>query len=196
MPRIPDSLLDSVIYLYKSEMDAQSGSHAGGTGFLVSVAAETEGAPSALYAVTNSHVIREGKAPMVRLNTQGARAEVIRLTTDQWHHHPDGDDIAVCPIGLEPEHHRFVALNKSKLFLEKSELEEFDVGPGDDIFFIGRFISHQGKQRNLPVVRWGNIAMLPYEPIRHTRGTMVEKLPNRITFPERVQRLPCVPLHG
>jgi hypothetical protein len=174
MPRIPDTLLDCVIYLYETEMDAQSGSRAGGTGFLVSIPAETEGAPAALYAVTNSHVIREGNSPVVRLNTQDGRTEVISLTTDQWHHHPDGDDIAVCPIGLQPEHHRFLALDRSRWFLEEGDIGDLDVGPGDEIFFVGRFINHQGEQKNLPVVRWGNIAMLPYEPIRHPRGTLVE----------------------
>src|SRR6266852_9284872 len=28
-------------------------------------------------------------------------------------------------------------------------------------FFYGRFISHDGKQRNRPVMRFGNISMLP-----------------------------------
>jgi hypothetical protein len=34
MPRIPDILLDTVIYLYPTAMDAESGARAGGTGFL------------------------------------------------------------------------------------------------------------------------------------------------------------------
>ena len=30
---------------------------------------------------------------------------------------------------------------------------------------IGRFINHEGKQKNLPTVRFGNISMMPDEPI-------------------------------
>jgi hypothetical protein len=30
---------------------------------------------------------------------------------------------------------------------------------------VGRFINHEGKQRNLPALRYGNIAMMPLEPI-------------------------------
>jgi hypothetical protein len=61
VPRIPDQLLDSVIYLYRCRQDAESGERTGGTGFLVSEPATVPGAPATLYAVTNSHVIREGQ---------------------------------------------------------------------------------------------------------------------------------------
>jgi len=173
MPRIPDNLLDCVLYLYASEVDAASGARSGGSGFLVSVPPEKEGAPAALYAVTNSHVIREGASPVVRLNTRAGQAEVIPLTADQWHHHPDGDDLAVCPIGLQPEHHRFMALTRAG-FLAKGDLDELDIGPGDDVFFLGRYINHEGRQQNLPTARFGNISMMPFEPVRHPRGTLVE----------------------
>ena len=32
---------------------------------------------------------------------------------------------------------------------------------------VGRFINHEGRQRNMPAVRFGNIAMMPFEKIRH-----------------------------
>jgi hypothetical protein len=42
--------------------------------------------------------------------------------------------------------------------------------PGDDVFFLGRFIGHDGVQRNAPAARFGNISMLP-EPIRKEDGS-------------------------
>jgi hypothetical protein len=36
---------------------------------------------------------------------------------------------------------------------------------GDDCFIIGRFINHEGQQKNQPSLRFGNIAQMPYEPI-------------------------------
>lgn len=174
MPRIPDELLDCVIYLYRTEMDARTGERNGGSGFLVAEPSVHAGVPAELYAVTNSHVIREGDAPVVRLNTRDGRTDVIPLTADQWHHHQNGDDVAVCPIGLQPEHHRFMALKRTEWFFEQADLEGMDIGPGDDVFFIGRFINHEGQQKNLPTVRWGNISMLPYEPVEHPRGTLVD----------------------
>ncbi len=50
---------------------------------------------------------------------------------------------------------------------EKAERGAFDFGPGDEAALIGRLITHDGRQQNKPVVRFGNIAMLPdpAEPI-------------------------------
>jgi hypothetical protein len=68
LPRIPDFLLDSVIYLYSSRQNAQNGVKVGGTGFLVRESASMPGAPPAIYAVTNSHVIKASPqaAPLAR----------------------------------------------------------------------------------------------------------------------------------
>ena len=46
-------------------------------------------------------------------------------------------------------------------------LQRLDVGPGDEVFFVGRFVTHEGRTRNLPTARFGNIAMLPHEPVRN-----------------------------
>jgi hypothetical protein len=43
--------------------------------------------------------------------------------------------------------------------------EELRIGLGDDLFMVGRFINHDGKERNIPVLRFGTIAMMPEEPI-------------------------------
>ena len=48
------------------------------------------------------------------------------------------------------------------------------VGPGDDVFFVGRFISQQGQQRNTPTVRQGVISMLPHEKVPSWEGTPVD----------------------
>jgi hypothetical protein len=39
---------------------------------------------------------------------------------------------------------------------------------------IGRFINHEGKQRNLPTVRFGNIAMMPLEKVLMSDGLLQE----------------------
>jgi hypothetical protein len=38
------------------------------------------------------------------------------------------------------------------------------------VFMVGRVITHEGKQKNLPSARFGNITMMPVEPLRHMRG--------------------------
>lgn len=39
---------------------------------------------------------------------------------------------------------------------------------------VGRFVNVQGQQRNTPALRFGNIAMLPYEPIEDDYGIKQE----------------------
>lgn len=39
------------------------------------------------------------------------------------------------------------------------------IGLGDDVFIVGLFVSHFGRKRNIPVIRMGNIAMMPEEPV-------------------------------
>src|SRR4029077_4477832 len=104
MPRIQDSYLNSVVYLYGAVEDARAGERSGGTGFLISTPPSTKGGPHFVYAVTNSHVIREGGASVIRVNalSEDLQTDVISLGADAWYHHVDGDDIAVCPLGLSP----------------------------------------------------------------------------------------------
>jgi hypothetical protein len=53
----------------------------------------------------------------------------------------------------------------STSFLTKRMIEQYDIGVGDETFVIGRFISREGKERNIPSVRFGAIAQMPAEPI-------------------------------
>jgi hypothetical protein len=107
---------------------------------------------------------------VIRLNTKDGLIDVIPATGANWLDHEDGDDLAVCPIGLSQERHRYKFV-PSTMFLTREVIDQENIGPGDDTFLVGRFITHEGRQRNLPSVRFGNIAMMPWEPIRHpTRG--------------------------
>ncbi len=61
-----------------------------------------------------------------------------------------------------------------EMLCSKEKIDEFNIGPGDEVFIAGRFVHHEGTQKNLPTARFGNIAMLPHEPIRHGRGHLQE----------------------
>ena len=39
-------------------------------------------------------------------------------------------------------------------------------GDRSDVFLVGRFINHEGQQRNAPTLRFGLIAQMPGDPIR------------------------------
>src|SRR5260370_1057024 len=38
---------------------------------------------------------------------------------------------------------------------------------GGSGFLVGRFVNHEGRQKNSPSVRFGNLAMMPGEPVYH-----------------------------
>jgi|SRR5260370_13801303 len=94
MPRIDDNILLSVIYLYSSVEAAQNGDRCGGSGVLIGVKSPRFPELSYKYAVTNSHVIREGCSPVIRLNRIGGNFEILPLPTEAWVDHPGGDDLA------------------------------------------------------------------------------------------------------
>ena len=49
-----------------------------------------------------------------------------------------------------------------------------NIGPGDEAFIVGRFVSHEGTERNTPTVRFGNIGMMPQEPMQNAFGSLQE----------------------
>jgi hypothetical protein len=163
VPRIDDMMLDCVVYLYPSVEDAEAGYRVGGSGFLVGIPSEIHEGYVTLYAVTNSHVIR-GDNPVIRLNTKKGDKDVLPFNTEDWVHHEDGDELAVCPLVIAPGVYKYKYIPLS-LFVTPELVEQHNIGPGDDVFMVGRFVSHEGQQRNTPLARFGNISMMPWEPI-------------------------------
>jgi hypothetical protein len=164
MPRILDDVLNCVVYLYRSEHEAIEGIDIGGSGFLLSVPAAKLPRPAGFaYVVTNRHVI-EGKATFLRVNTADGRFGVF--STKAWLLSND-DDLAICNVP-EFDPSRFVVrtLPRSMIVTEEMVSAE-NIGPGDDVALIGRFINREGKERNTPTVRFGHIAQMPIEPIEY-----------------------------
>jgi hypothetical protein len=172
MPRIRDEFLECVVYLYPSRRAAQKGEQIGGSGFLVSVKrTETSGW---LYAVTNDHVI-SGGASVIRINTAYGDAGIFEIPPSNWIRHPKKDDLAVCQLsGFDPGNYKFITI-PTALFMRQDLLQQTGIGPGDDTYLIGRFINHEGKQKNLPTVRQGIISMMPEEKFQTPSHGMRER---------------------
>ena len=173
MPRIDNSILDCVVYLYGTESDARSGVRWGGSGFLFGVESDppTDGYWH-IYVVTNSHVARE--APIIRLNTVDGDSDLIIRQKNDWSHHPDGDDIAVCLItdDLPSGKYRFRFVADGYRMMQPL-LNALNIGPGDEVFTAGRLVDDDDKQTNAPIVRFGHIAMKPSMVI-HPSGLRLE----------------------
>lgn len=130
------------------------------------------------YAVTARHCIEEiekyscdGKA-YLRYNTRSGGMEYVETLLKEWKFHSnDRIDVACINIRLGPNvAHRVLP---TTMALTKRRIEEYHVGLGDEIFFVGLFREHSGQLRNVPIVRVGNIAAMPEEPVRTRRyGSM------------------------
>ncbi len=167
MPRIYDIYLESIVYIYPSEQDAINGERVGGCGFLYGIPSDVVEDSYHVYVVTNRHVaIRpENPNPAIRINTKTGKFESISTNRDNWKPHPDGDDLAILPIGIKPNIYKYNFLRSDQHPISDEFIKSHDIGPGDEVFMTGRFINHEGKDRNIPAVCFGNISMMPEEPI-------------------------------
>lgn len=163
MARIPDHLLKAPLYLYPSVVDAEKGESIGGTGFHLAEATPDRQA-AYVYIITNRHVIEDGNT-VIRVNRK--KGGFICHETDErdWLFHPEGDDVAallltpnisVLDVQLVPRH----------MSMTPDLIQQAEIGPGDEAYTIGRFVSHEGRAQNTPVVRFGCLAQMPHEPIR------------------------------
>jgi hypothetical protein len=170
MPFIGRQLLDCAVYLFSTEDAAAAGLQAGGTGFLLSV-------PSRLpnrfhyYVVTNEHVSMS--CPVVRLMRKDGTPDAVPIDDRDWTTLRDGDDpgddLAVAPLPVDASLYRLYSIHREDLITEE-QIDRFKIGPGDDVFMIGRFIKDDGRVRNEPVLRFGNIAMMPDYIRQEDRG--------------------------
>lgn len=157
MPRIPRPVLDCVVYLYPTEQDARDGTNFGGSGFLLSW--PIEGTNRALvYVVTNWHVACQG-SPLVRINTTDGGSDISAFDGVGWQFLPKYD-VAVHAIALNRELHQYSFIPVNGL-ISQEKVAEQRIGPGDDVFMVGRFIDHDGGKANKPAVRFGNISINP-----------------------------------
>jgi hypothetical protein len=113
MPAIPGEALDCIVYLYPDAASAANGEDAGGCGFVAAIPSEQTGL-AFTYVVTNSHVVKEGNSPVVRVNTGEAQFQIISAEDRHWIIHPGAT---------------------------KERIEQFKVGPGDEVFIPGSFCS-------------------------------------------------------
>ena len=169
MPRIPPAMLDSIVYLYPSVDEARAGKNFGGSGFLLFW--EFAGTEFGLvYVITNWHVACQG-SPVVRVNTVDGDNDIFDFDEVEWVFDPKYD-IAIHPIKLIKGFHRFCFMGIDGLVTQGTVIER-KIGPGDDVFMIGRFLDHDGGKGNIPAVRFGNISIDP-TPITQPSGAKAE----------------------
>ena len=155
---------------------AQAGEHIGGSGCVVAVPLHNDPDTdvATVYAVTNSHVVRseQGGSTVVRVNRKDGGFDALPLDPDSWIHHGDGADIAVAPMTLDEGTHRYTSIGPWTFVTPEQPMW---FGVGADTVMVGRFVTHEGRQRNIPAARFGNVSVLPYEPVRVGLGGLAQE---------------------
>jgi len=126
-----------------------------------------------VYLVTAKHVIEklrpraiDGRV-YVRVNLRDDGAQLVPSPIEHWFFHPDDASLDVAVLPWAPPAERVVFLTiPSRMTVTNEIIEKEAIGPGDEVFITGLFVSHYGEQRNLPIIRIGNIALMPEEPVQ------------------------------
>ena len=135
-----------------------------GTGVFVSVPVRSLPGKSFCYFVTARHVVNAMRDRSTALfsNIQNGGRSLVPLANPVWFVHPDADlaliqvnDMGVFDVTTVPMH---------SLATEET-MKAFDIGVGDEVFMIGLFEYLEGRVRNMPIVRTGNVAMFPKDQI-------------------------------
>ena len=173
MPRINDTFLQTVVYLYPSPEAAHQGHKTGGTGFIVSYKLKNTN-KILYYVVTNAHVAEKMSAPgAARFNTKENDTTILNVFSSDWLLHPKKNDIAIVALNNPSDTLKHASIDVS-MFLTENFIQEYDIGLGSDTCMIGRFIQHNGTKTNTPINSCGTISMMPLEPIILNSGISQE----------------------
>jgi hypothetical protein len=140
------------------------------------------------HLVTAEHVVSglltRGHDIWLRVNLVNGKTAELKLDSQTFRYHPknglEPTDVAVYPFisRLIDERTgeatdadiRSFPLNGEGGLLPTDLFRQRYMGRGGEISIIGLFRSHYGHNRNIPIVRVGNIAALPQEPVSTKLG--------------------------
>jgi len=124
-----------------------------------------------VYLVTAKHVLDGIKNKLgldsvgVRINIKGGLSRWFDVKISEWKSHPNHSpespvDVSVFLVtgALHDLDIECYPLNEAAT---KSVIDRNEIGVGDELFFTGLFHYRYGSQRNIPIVRIGNIAAMP-----------------------------------
>jgi hypothetical protein len=105
------------------------------------------------------------------VNTKEGHFKRTEVRLKHWRYHPDPVvDVAVIPWPFLPEYDTLYY--PSEWCLTPALAEKQGVGIGNEVFLAGLYRQHAGRVRNVPIIRVGNVAAMPEEPVNTRRGSM------------------------
>jgi hypothetical protein len=173
--QIHPAIRKCVVYLgYEVAVGSTIVRHVGGTGFIVGL--PVPGVPNvgAMFIVTAKHVIEDiakadrNRHVFVRANRPHAGTTWTPTPPDAWIKHGDPCvDLAI--LGFDISGTDALAYPVDS-FASSDVIHKEAIGPGDEVFMTGLFVGHPGQDRNIPILRAGNIAAMPEEDVSMKYG--------------------------
>jgi hypothetical protein len=177
--RIPEVVLKCVGFV--GEVTQRDSSGVSGdlyaTGFFVSVPCASpelrQTGMRTCYFVTAKHVaidLKDREVYFLVNKVGGGVTELLHIYDNTWWFHPTDAtaDLAVAQI-YQQSNADIDAVGIEYLGTPE-RLAELNIGIGDEVFATGLFTPAPGTARNIPIVRHGNIAMMPGEQIQTELG--------------------------
>ncbi|MCU1286578.1 MAG: hypothetical protein JWO13_2928 [Acidobacteriales bacterium] len=172
--RIPDEILHCVVYIGARKSGGEVEEiQLRGTGFLVGITSDTNPSTQYGYLVTAKHCIvkaLETGSVYVRLNLKSGGCEFVEVGAGAEWLYPDdpASDVAVLPFIPNSTIHDYKVLS-STMLADAEKMTRHKIGIGDHAVIAGLFSQHAGKQKNLPIVRFGEIAAMPSERLTDSK---------------------------
>jgi hypothetical protein len=178
---IPDEVRKSVVFLGAM----QNGRFVPkATGFLVLTYLHRPDTPPQLdrcpvafpFLVTAEHVVShmqlDGLDIYCRMNLKNGSVAIEPIDKTKWLFHPPDSqltDVAAAPFWINTDivDHLYIPFH----FPRDERLRQpplSSVSLGAEVFAVGLFSTHYGRERNIPIIRVGNVAAMPEEPV-HTK---------------------------
>jgi hypothetical protein len=144
-----------------------------GTAFFVLIPSSIAGS-GFIYLVTARHVAEKlSNNLFIKMNKKDGQSLLVQGKEAKWFTHPtDGSvDVAVLPWAPSLEEFDYKYIHADMLLSDKI-IQTEGIGVGDEVFITGLFAHVRGSNRNLPIVRIGNIAMMPDEVVPTELGNI------------------------
>lgn len=177
--RVPDQVSKCVLFVGLPELDPD---RYRGTSYIVTVTGRNNN--HFAFMVTARHVAEEleGNDFYIRANKKrGGMVELRGFGDNPWWYHPTERNAVDCAVTMfTPAQLRELAVEHIPidLFLDDAKVKEHNIGVGDEVFITGLFTKVADTSRNIPIVRTGNVAMIPGEEIyfrdRYIAANLVE----------------------
>ena len=184
--RVPGNILKTVSFIVE---DVSAGADAEirelwATGFFVSVPATTSKQITHYYFVTARHVAEDLMGRPLGFSVKSKSGGLTHISpwpflvkeTSQrvykWFSHPDEKNVDVSVVPVMMTEDADIATIPVSSFIHPKDIAEELIGVGDEVFMVGLFEHYAcgGENFHTPIVRHGNLAMVPKEDVKYNSG--------------------------